>query len=42
MAGAAILTDGLEIGLQSIEVLGRILCRFYVSGELGDGSLEVR
>src|SRR5215831_17902888 len=41
MAVAAVLADGLKIGLQSIEVLGIALRRFDVVGKFGDCRLEV-
>src|SRR5262249_8505360 len=41
MAVAAVLADGLKIGLESIEVLGIALRRLDVVGELGDRRLEV-
>src|SRR5262249_27958531 len=41
MAVAAVLADGLKIGLQSIEVLGVVLCGLDVGGEFGDCRLKV-
>ncbi len=41
MAVAAVLADGLEIGLQSIDVLGTVLRRLDVGGKLGDRRFEV-
>src|SRR5499427_1748947 len=41
MAVAAVLADGLKIGLQSIEVFGIALRRFDVVGKFGDCRLEV-
>jgi hypothetical protein len=41
VAVAAVLADGLEIRLQTIDVLGIVLRRFDVVGELGDCRFEV-